>query len=339
MAFPYIHSSGLESGTVTDEFDGEVDTQNKLEIIDWKRMVKKYGILPYSGAHCIHVDMSIGTQTTDAYLNEDDDFDMAADSTIRFVGFAFLMLSGFTMASSDRASVFAIQATTTEHVIVDFTYDGTNILLGGAQNNSSTLRSRVITLDEWHWVDLSLDYDGAGGTAGIITMHIDGGQVGASLTGLTQAASTVAWFGLMNLDAGSTVGHIFLDNLTFDDVDRIRPYQGHSPQGLYPTTGRHWIDGRRHSILGSGIADIQLTGTSNDADLLVYDSESGLIDRSPELIAHIRSADDTLSIPHRVKYNKGLYMVPSGTNPQGWVDIIDGHTTAGALKSLGMSRS
>lgn len=333
MAFPYQSSKGLESGTVTDEFDGETDTQNKLELIDWKRMSKKYGLLPYSGAYCAHADLSIGTQTTDAYFNEDDDFDMASDSIIRFVGFAFCMLSGFTMATNDRFSVFAIQATTTEHVIVDVVYDGTNILLGGAQNNSGTIRNRVISLDEWHWVDLHLDYDGAGGSAGFIDTYIDGGLVGSRLGSLTQAASTVAWFGLMNLDAGSTVGHVFLDNLTFDDTDRIRPYQGHSPQGLYPVTNRHWIDGRRHSILGPGVADVYLTGTGTDADLLVYDSDGGLLDRSPELLAHIRTTGDDMSRRHRLRYNKGLYLVPSGTNPQGWVDVVEGLTAAGALKA------
>jgi len=334
MAFPYLSSKGFESGTVTDEFDGETDTQNKLEIIDYKRMVKKYGLLPYSGAYCAHGDLSIGTQTTDAYFNEDDDFDLASDSLIRFVGFAFAMSSGFTMSSGDRFSVFAIQATTTEHVIVDVEYDGTDILLGAAQNNTGTIRQRAITLDEWHWVDLALDYDGAGGSAGFIDMHIDGGLVATRLGSLTQATSTVAWFGLFNLDAGSTIGHIFLDNLTFDDTDRIRPYGGHSPQGLFPKTNRHWIDGRRYSVLGPGIADIQLTGTGADADLLVYDSDQGLLDYSPELIAHIRGVDDSLSVPHRVEYSKGLYLVPSGTDPQGWVDIVRGSMgTAGALKA------
>jgi hypothetical protein len=337
LSFPYISSKGFESGTVTDEFDGETDTQGKLEVIDFKRMFKKYGLLPYSGAYCAHADLSIGTQTTDGYFNEDDDFDMTSDSTVRYVGFAFAMLSGFTMATNDRFSVFSIQASTTEHVIVDVLYDGTDILLGAAQNNSGTVRNRVITLDEWHWVDLHLDYDGAGGSDGFINVFIDGGRVGTTLGSLTQAASTVAWFGLMNLDSGSTVGHIFLDNLTFDDVDRIRPYQGHTPQGLFPVSGRHWIDGRRHSIVGPGIADIQLTGTSTDADLLVYDSDQGLLDRSPELIAHIRGADDTLSRPYRVKYNKGLHLVPSGTGPQGWVDVVESSTaTAGALKSYAM---
>lgn len=334
MSFPYLSSKGFESGTATDEFDGETDTQNKLEVIDYKRMVKKYGLLPYSGAYCAHADLSIGTQATDAFFAEDNDFDMASDSTLNNVGFAFLMLSDFTMATNDRFSVFSIQATNTEHVIVDVVYDGTNILLGAAQNNSGTIRSRAITLDQWHWVDLALDYDGAGGSAGIITMHIDGGQVSTPLGSLTQAAATVAWFGLFNLDAGSTAGHIFLDNLTFDNTDRIRPYGGHSPQGLFPAANRHWIDGRRHSILGPGIADIQLTGTAEDADLLVYDSDQGLLDKSPSLIAHIRSVDDTLSMPHRVEYSKGLYLVPSGTNSQGWVDIVRGSmTTAGAIKA------
>ncbi len=336
MAFPYIFSAGFESGTDTDEFDGETDSQNKLELIDYKRMVKKYGILPYSGAYCLHGDLSIGTQTTDAYHAEDDDFDMTSDSTIRYVGFAFLMLSDFTMATDDRFSVFSIQATTTEHVIVDVKYDGTNILLGGAQNNKGTIRNRAITLDKWHWVDLALDYDGAGGTAGIIEMHIDGGKVGASLTGLTQASSTVAWFGLFNLDVGSTVGHIFLDNLTFDDTNRIRPYPGHTPQGLFPVTNRHWIDGRRHSVIGPGVADIYLVGTGSDADLLVYDSDQGLLNRSPHILAHLATATDEISRKHRVKYNKGLYLVPSGTNPQGYVDIIEGPTTAGALKEHAM---
>lgn len=339
MAFPFISSKGHESGTATDEYDSESDTQFKLELIDYKRMAKKYSLLPYSGAYCVHADFSIGTQTTDAYFQEDDDFDMAANSTIRFVGFSFAILSGFTMATNDRATVFAImESDNTEHVVVDFTYDGTNILLGGAQNGSGTLRSRAISLDEWHWVDLALDYDGAGGSAGFIDMHIDGGLVATRLGSLTQAAATHARFGLMNLDAGSTIGHIFLDNLTFDDTDRIRPYAGHSPQGLFPVTSRHWIDGRRHSIIGPGIADIQFTGTSNDADLLVYDSDQGLLDRAPELVAHIRTSDDTLTIPHRVKYNKGLYLAPSGTNPQGWVDVVESQTaTAGALKQHAVS--
>ncbi len=334
MAFPFLSSKGFESGTATDEFDGETDTQNKLEVIDYKRMVKKYGILPYSGAYCAHGDLSIGTQTTDAYFAEDDDFDMASDSTIVYVGFAFLMLSDFTMATNDRFSVFSIQATTTEHVIVDVLYNGTDILLGAAQNNTGTIRNRIITLDKWHWVDLALDYDGAGGTAGIIEMHIDGGKVGASLGSLTQATSTVAWFGLFNLDAGSTFGHIFLDNLTFDNTDRIRPYAGHSPQGLFPVSERHWIDGRRHSIIGPGLADIQFTDSGTTGELLVYDSDQGLLGRSPELIADIRSVDDTLSVPHRVQYNKGLYLVPSGTDPQGWVDVLQSSTaTSGALKA------
>lgn len=333
MSFPFLSSKGFESGTATDEFDGETDTQNKLELIHYKRMVKQYGILPYSGAYCAHGDLSIGTQATDAFFAEDDDFDMTGDSTIRFVGFAFLMLSDFTMATNDRFSVFSIQATNTEHVIVDVIYDGTNILLGAAQNNSGTIRNRVITLDKWHWVDLALDYDGAGGSAGIITMHIDGGQVSTPLGSLTQAAATVAWFGLFNLDAGSTKGHIFLDNLTFDDTDRIRPYAGHSPQGLFPVSERHWIDGRRYSIIGPGLADIQFTASDNTGELLVYDSDQGLLDRSPELIADIRSVDDTLSVPHRVQYNKGLYLVPSGADPQGWVDVLRSSTaTAGALK-------
>ena len=299
-------------------------------------MSKKFGLLPYSGAYCAHADFSIGTQTTDGYFNEDDDFDLASDSLIRYVGFAFAMKSDFTMATNDRFTVFAIQATTTEHVVVDVEYDGTDILLGGAQNNSGTIRQRAITLDEWHWVDLALDYDGAGGTAGIVTMHIDGGQVGADLTGLTQAASTVAWFGLMNLDVGSTVGHIFLDNLTFDDTDRIRPYAGHTPQGLYPVTNRHWIDGRSHSVLGPGVADVYLTGTGADAELLVYDSDQGLLNRSPEILAHIRTVGDDISRAHRVRYSKGLYMTLAGTNPQGYVDVLEGHTSAGALKAYAM---
>jgi len=337
MAFPYVSSKGFETGS-NAEFDSESDSANLLDFPHYRTTVAAHNVLPYSGAYCARVNIS-GTGTADAEILETDDFDMASDVT-RYLGFALMMGvpgtgNNFTMADADRFGIMAITASGTKHVALDFRRDGSSYELVVAQNSSGTnITTTAFNFGEWHWLEFALAYDGAGDASGTIDFYIDGGQVGSQIASLTQATSTDVRFGLQEKDAGTTAGTFFIDNITFDDTNRVRPYPGHGNQRLEWPNNRHWVDGRNHHVVGPGVANIYLTGSSTDADLLVYDSENAT-NNGTHLLAHIRTAADDVSRKHRVHFNKGLYLVPSGTNPQAYVDVIDSaYTSAGMIKNL-----
>ena len=82
MAFPYDHHVNFEAGS-RGSFNAETDTDSKLDFPHYSELALTPGHgAPFSGAYCMRVDLSGGTN--DAYVNEDDDWDFALNASTSF---------------------------------------------------------------------------------------------------------------------------------------------------------------------------------------------------------------------------------------------------------------
>jgi len=327
MAFPFLSSNGFETGS--SPYDSETDTNSKLAVIGFKRMFSiTGGEIPYRGAYCAHIDLSGGT--ADAFYQENNDWDTSASGTI-WTRFYFYMTSDYTMATTNRFTIFALEQTSgAAEVVIDVKYTtaaGLQIVLDETQAGSSTVVATLPT-DQWNCVEISATID-SGANDGTATLYFNGSTIG-TISSLTQGAITHAQIGAVGIDAGTTSGHLFFDEIVADDA-QIYPLINRFPPE------RIWVTHSQHALLGSGEALVSVTGSSTDALVELYDTYTANSGVAATPLLQIRSVDDTLEGPYRVSFNRGLYLVLSGTNVQAYVTPIRNATAGKAgIQNLAM---
>lgn len=311
MAFPWTEATGWETGAT--EWDGtSVDSNSKMKFVHYTDMVKEVGEVPFRGAYALHVDLSGGT--ADAYVLENTNLDISASGVIN-VRFYMYVSSDLTMAASDRFTVFAFRSASVEEVVVDIRNNsGTLEILASEANGSATVRARELITDKWFCVELAVTLDDGGSDDGTIDFYVNGGQVSTQIASLDQAAVTNGRLGAMNIDAGTTAGHIYFDEFIADDA-RIRPVKRRFQD-------THWVTFNQHVAMGPGKALIYFTGSSNDGLCTVYDTDIGNESALPVPIRTIRTTDDTTEGPFKVNFRQGCYLTISGTQAQANVEVM-----------------
>jgi hypothetical protein len=318
MSFPYIADQAFEAGT-TAEFDSETDTDSKLNIVHYTTLAR-HGArleLPFRGAYCAHIDVSGGT--ADAFLQENDLYDLAADGTL-YIRFYFYA-KGLVMAASDRFTLFALQsAGPTDEVVVDVRNNaGVIELLAAETGAAATVRATPLVQDQWHCIELGVNLDAGGGNDGTVDFFVDGYQIGAQLGSLDQGAIIQARLGAIGIDAGTTAGHLLFDALVADDT-RIFPARTRfGQQRLATKTG--------HLFLGPG--EVQtvtlMAGSAADNALACYDTDEAITDATNLIVPELRNAQGAGdSVVYHVPmgqgyFQRGCYVVLTGTNPRALV--------------------
>lgn len=319
MVFPYVYESTFEAGTV-GEWSSEVDTQSKLNVRHYRTLAKHGARLevPYRGAYCAHVDLSLGT--ADAYLQEDTGFDVSLNAGL-FVRF-MLYVQGLTMASADAFTIFTMQSTgPVDEVSVRIQNISGVINLVCAETGATAVgagtRQTPLVSNEWHLIELGINLDDGVGNDGTIDFFVDGYQVGTQITGLDQAAIIQARFGAIGIDATTTSGHLLFDQIVADDT-RVYGFQRFGQAIDLTKSG--------HLVLGNGQISAALLrpGAGTDCVLRLWDTDTGDTNTRP-LLYELRNV--TASVPvseseyfdHAGYFEKGVYAELTGTTPRAQV--------------------
>lgn len=336
MTLPLLANTedGFESGSVsTTIWNGtNVDTQSKRFLRHYSYVAKlPYpDSIPYRGAYCLHVDLSLGTAA--AYLESTR---WATSLGVQLHGRFYLWVgSNLTTAASDRFSVFVAQsAGPVDEISIDLRNNaGVLQLVGVVQaGGSETLRTTTLVTNQWHCVEFSALINN--GTNGTCLFRCDGFQLGTTVTGITNAAITQARLGAgcgaaasAAIDAGTTAGHLLFDDIAANTT-RVGSLAERFGQTRVLTTSGHAVIGPA-AILE---ADIVLSST-NDETLTLWDTDTA----------------DTSDISKRVfVYNairpiyvtRGLYCAITGTNPVAGIKIGTSQDCSEAgIKNLGLAR-
>jgi len=341
MAFPPVFQENYEDGS-RGNWDAETDSQSILSFPHYSTLARQEPhAIPFRGNYACQVDLAGHTGTTAATLQHNA-LDMSVNTTRHFRWYMYV--SNLVIAASDRLQIFSIRATNTEHVVVEILNSAGSILLRAGQNSTGgTLRSTSLTQNTWLCVELSLLYDGDGSGDGTIDFFVQGAQVGAQLTALTQAASTRfnlgTFVGATGVNTGITSGIILFDEFMIDD-ERVYPFYERFPQRMVLTESGHVAAGPGR------ISEITLlSGGAADNTLRVFDSDAAVItDPTNLIVPELRNMNANETVPWDIKpdsgyFNRGVYVDLTGTDPRAMVTLADGLITEGAKKSYARRRS
>lgn len=338
MAFPFLFEESFEAGTLGG-FNSEVDTNSKLDFPHYS-VLATHPLLdvPFRGAYCMRIDLSGGT--ADAYVEELEGFDAALAATIA-VRFYLWVSTHLTMAASDRFSILRLQsAGPVEEIHVDIRNNAgaIEILMATEPSGAETLRASPLTLGVWHSVELLLLVDSGVGNDGTAQFFVDGAQVGATVTGLDQAAFSQARLGTIGIDAATTAGILLFDSLVVDNA-RVFPVRQRFPQTtLMTATG--------HVALGPGrLSGVNLVaGGAADNIVTVYDTDEANTADAGNVVGQVSNGvanetEETLLTSQDGGYfTRGCYVVLTGTNPRALVTFRERFQTPGFLRSYGLRR-
>lgn len=270
---------------------------------------------PWQGAHALRLVLS-GTAT--GYIEETADFDTALAGTIN-IWFPVLLGADLLLNDGDAVILFALQsAGAVNEVVVGVDRSGNDYRLFAGETGAT--RTLVITRSDktWHQVELSCTIDAGAANDGTIDFYVDGGQVGAQITALDQAAISEARLGAVSGTAAGDAGTVLIGGIIADD---LRIY----PRERFPVD-TFWVTRDITAFIGPCTIDSAiLTGTSNDATLTILDTdiyEATGIAFSREPVLYVRNTTPSQQEPGQnlpVTCKKGAYVQLTGTSPQAWV--------------------
>lgn len=335
MAFPFLFESGFEAGTGAD-WDSESDAATRLDFAHYSELARIPGAsAPWRGAYCMRVDLA--TSTTDAYVQEDDAFDIALDGSL-FVRFQLFLSKTLTMADSDVFNIFKLQSTgPVTEVAMGIHYTTANGFRLGIGETTGATSFQPIQLGTWHTVELSISLDDGASNDGTIDAWVDGSAF-TQVSALDQAAVIQARLGVMDQDAGTTHGFVLFDDVVADDTRLGNLY-----------TGDRWtrdvlLTKSGHVFMGHGKIDnvSLLSGASTDNICSLYDTDvastlHGQLRGELKNTANNETVD-TSDMPK--EFQRGCYVVLSGTNPRALVKLCaaQAYWSEGRIRQHGMNR-
>lgn len=335
----YTFDSNFDTGTTEWSAGEAADTDARLSIDHYADMARRFaavpGVIPYRGAYALHADLSIAGGN-DAYM-QDTALATAQGSTV-WLRFYFLVTPDLVMAASDRFTIAALQsgAGTDEAVVCIRNNGGVFEVLGAETGATATVRACALVLGQWHLCELGVTVDSGAGN-GVVQFYIDGYQVGANITTLTQAALTQLRMGVIGIDAGTTNGHIFFDEVA-GFSSRIGGFRARREEVMQITkTG--------FVALGPGRIDeyTLAAGSSTDSRLTVYDMDklpllAGADPLGPPLAASV--AFTMANFPYRKRYfTNGVYVVLQGTAPRAYIKFGEMMQSASQIAYYGQTRT
>ena len=309
MAFPFLREENFESGGVT-AWTSETDTNSKLNVRHYTALAAR-NLTPYRGAYGCHLDLSLGT--ADAYLQEDTAADLALDASwgIRFR----IYVTGLVTATSDIFHVLVLQSAGPVDEISFGIRNSAGTLQLWAGETGAT-RTTDLIQGVWHTIELWGDLDIGGGNDGTISFAVDGEQVGAQITALDQAAVAQLRIGAMNIDAGTTAGHIVIDDFVMDDARVGYDPPRFAPSRVFTQSG--------HLFIGPGSVDsAAILSTTAGNTCYLWDTDTGNVTIATRLVELAIGANTTAGGP--IRFLRGCYVAIAGTNPRAQVAItLDG---------------
>ena len=339
MAFPYDHHVNFEDGT-RGAFDGETDTDSKLDFPHYSELARTPGHgAPFSGAYCMRVDLSGGTN--DAYVNEDSawDFALNAVSSFRF----YLYVDNMTMATTNEFIIWQLRSAAAAQVVMAINFTTANGLRLGVGNTAATV-FLPLTQGQWHLIDITVNIDENGNDDGDINWRLDG-VAGTAVTGLDQLATTTGRLGAMDIDAGTTSGVLLFDDIATDSarIFGILPQDRFSTDVVMVTSG--------HVFAGPGCVEnaTLLASETANCGLRLWDTDVANTDGIENEKLLLRNTGttggeivDPAGVP--VEFKRGCYVSLSGTADAlgPWARLKIGRAPAwgsdGAIRSYGLRR-
>jgi hypothetical protein len=305
MAFPWTFQENFESGTKGD-FNSESDTNGVLNFRNYKKLARTYANnpVPFRGAYALEVDLN--GATTDQYVQEDDGFDVSLSSTL-YVMFTLFVTTDLVMAASDRFTLFTMQSTgPVDEAVVDIRNNaGVIEILASETGAGATVRAAELELGKWHIVELTTTP--AAGT-GTIDFFLNGRQVGAQITTLTQAAIIQGRLGVLGKESGTTTGRICIGEILSSDA-RLYPYPNRFANPKVLTKSEHLFVGPGH------LDWIALMNTTADNVVKVYDTDKADTLTAEGHLIEV-SGDVHRSFSDPTFFKRGCYIELAGTTPR-----------------------
>lgn len=334
MAFPFLFEENFELGTRGD-FNSETDTDSKLNFTHYSDLAKLPGLpAPWRGAYAMTINLAGGTN--DAYVQEDDGFDLALDGTLH-LRFMLFVSSDITMANSDEFHILKLQsAGPVDEAVIVINYTTANGLRIGVGETSGS-QFLPLSTGKWHAVELAVVLDDGASNDGTLTLRLDGGAATA-VTGLDQAAIAQCRIGAMGIDATTTKGWLLFDSIIANDA-RVYPPSIRFPEEVLLTKSGH-------VFVGQGkIENVSLlSGAATDNVVAVYDTDTGNTDDASRVKLELKNTAnsevvDPAGTPLTVQ--RGAFVQLSGTNPRAIVKIgfAQGYFSDGRIKQHGASRN
>jgi hypothetical protein len=335
----YQYESNFESGDGSEWSAGETDTESRLSVDFYADLARKYPYytdpLPYRGSYMLHGDLSI-SGTADGYV-QDTTLATALAGTV-WLRFYVKVTTDLVMAASDRFTIAAFQSAgpVDEAVVCIRNNAGAYEILISETSAGATVVASGLTLGGWHMVELGCVVDSGGGNDGTSAFYLDRYLQG-TLTTVDQAAFTQLRMGIMGKDAGTTAGHVFFDAVV-----------GHTAQIGGNRARNQEVMGVTKSIFlaqGPGRVDEYTlgTGAGQDDHMTLYDMDKlPLLAGTPQLGPSLGGSAPFQSVigPRRkIYFNRGLYVVVSGTSPRGSIKFGGRQESIQPLLQYALKRS
>ncbi|MGH6904388.1 MAG: hypothetical protein ACREIR_16775 [Geminicoccaceae bacterium] len=321
MAFPWLFEEGFEGGN-KGAFNSESDSGARLDFPGPMQLAEDgFGIVPHRGAYCMRVDLA--KNATDAYVQEDDGFDIAADGTL-YTRFQFCLSPDFAIGNDlDEFDIFGLFSAGADETYVSVARaDPDGAVLALRQNEFWGNYPYIkIPVGEWITVELKAHVDDGASNDGNSALWVNGHKL--IIEKLDQGVVTHARLGVMN-QSGNFKGHIYFDSVFADDA-RLYPMEG--PPDMSPN-----LDGETMVMTQSGwaffalgmVTQLQLIdGGSGDCKAKLFDTDE--LTRSQHQLRdqlNTTAANQiTYSEHHGVEFLRGCYVELSGTSPMALVRI------------------
>jgi hypothetical protein len=250
LAFPFVTEENFEGGTyASTHFDATNGTGQ--QVYGFRDLAAIPGApAPYRGAYCFGFDIS-ALSGANVYWQETGSWDMTAGTNDIYVRFALYVTDNIVMANTDEMILLHFwSGANTGEACIALNYTTANGLRLGIGDTSTASQFQTFTTGEWHTVELFFDPAGAG--AGTIDGWLDGVAY-TQVTG-THSDITSGVLGAIGVDAGTTTGHVFFDDLVTDDAQVCRQYRERLRHGQrwHKRCHQHLGGAEEYSCQGNG---------------------------------------------------------------------------------------
>jgi hypothetical protein len=339
----YTSEVNWDTGDFTQFQAGvDVDSDSKYTVDHFKTLVTQLGeypeAFPYRNAYAGHIDLSKPTTTTTAYA-QDTSWATTIGNTV-WATLWFMLTGNLTMATSDRFTMFSLQsAGPVDEATLGIINNAGKIQMIAAQAGNTAVgaasRQAEVTRDEWHRAELSLAV--AAGT-GVIQAFLDGYQVGANITTLTNANVTQSRLGATEITGAALQGHLLYGPL-IQTATRLGGFGNRWSNTVTMTRSGF-------AALGNGqLAGVSLLpGAGTDCTCTVYDMDILPLRMLSDPLAPVL-ANTTASVPVTYMFpvgtgwfTRGVYVRMTGTAPRCTLTFLHRNVGTGRLKDYAVRR-
>lgn len=315
MAFPWLQQETFDDAT-RGGFDSETDASSILDFPDFRDLAR-FGYSPWQGAHALRLTLA-GTAT--ANITETAGFDTALGGTIS-VWMPVLLTAGLTLNDGDAVILFALQsAGPVNEAVIGVRRNGTAYEFFCGETGATRTLAVTRSNSQWYQLEMVCTIDAGAGNDGTIDFYVDGGQVGAQITALDQAAIAQAQLGAVSGTAAGNSGVMLVGGIIADDV-RVYPRERFPVDTL-------WVTRDMNAFIGPCTVDsVVLTGTGTDAiltalDAAIYTATGLRFSREPVIyVRNVTANDGSPGQNLPMTFRHGVYVQLTGTNPQAWISL------------------